>query len=193
MVKKSIDEEIDKIDVGTLKLKNSLCSLLKFILLFIILAVWYYLIIGIENNTDNYRLLAILIYISFIYLLFNILVFSNLQIDYRKKSKIKEIRKDTKIFIGICKLLSLINVVLIILLSHFIYIRFDILTTMIYFLPLCGFDLLFGYLANMLERVIIKHENVDMVIIILGIVFMIAGIIIYLSNRIDILGLITQL
>ena len=131
---KDIDKEIDKIDVGTLKLKDSLFNILKFILLFIILSVWYYLIISIENNT--YKLLDILIYISFIYLLFNILIFSELQIDYRKKSKIKEIRKDTKIFISICKFFSLLNVVLIILLSYFIYIRFDILTAMIYYLAI---------------------------------------------------------
>lgn len=179
-----VSSELYEFDKETSKKKFSkLIRFLKLLAILIIITIWYFYINMLETNINNYKILGLLIYVGINYFLFNILVFGHLQINYDIKPKVKEVRKDVKIVINICKILTIINILIITLFSYNIYKNKSIIDCMIYFLPLCGFNLLFYNLTSSLENSIIKHEKIEISTIILGVLFIVIGIIIYIYNN----------
>ncbi len=182
-------EDLEKDNYKVNKIKTDIISIIKFVMILIIIGIWYFLINSLKNNLSSTKLI-INIYLIIVYMLFNIVLFSILQVNYKVKPKLKKIRKDTKIIIILSKILSILNVVLIIISSYLIYTKNDILLTIVYFLPLCGMDLIFYSLASSLEMAVVKHQKLDFKMIKLAIIFIMIGIIICIFKRVDILKLV---
>lgn len=151
---------------------NKFLPVIYFIVFLLIFTGWYILVKLIEHDFNS-----LLLIVGLIYLIFNILVFGNLNINKDKKAN-ESIRKDVKIFIIVSKISIFLLTFLSIYLLYLFYIKLD---NFIYILSpallIGGFVYLYIYLAMSLEDSIKYHKKLNSSDIIVPIVLMIIGII----------------